>query len=350
MLLLEDLQDPNGPLARITAVCPTSSQFLSYVNQATRRLLRRGDWPETTVGMFICVKQGCIVWPRQVQEVRKLNICNRHVDVRNLWFRYMDLPHGCSQWSTTDWPDGLMGWLGQPLPGLFDEGRTSVMQDVMGDGRLIRAYPRCQADIGQTLTIFGTDNNGQPLQERDSSDDSWSDGVTITLTLPFGSTSTYVRHIDYVVKDQTECPVNVFAYNAAQNVLEDIAQYDGNETRPSYQRTKLTIPFAHTPWTGQAGSTPSCCASLRGVMALVKLRHIPAQNPLDLIIPDNEDAIEDMVQSIKFKEKGDMSNAMAYEASAIRELQRDQENNSPDYEFSANDLTVGANGFSQSQF
>ena len=350
MVTLGDTLDPNGPIAKIIAKSPVgpdgvtvNPEYVSYINQAARKLLRRGDFPGTVVPIFVCVRQGCVVWPRYVESVRKLNMCNRDISVRNLWYRFMEHDRGCS-----DWPSSMRGWLGQTLSGLFDEGTTSVTQDIMGDGRLIRVYARCQNDLGKTITFYGEDNNGQVIMTRDANDN-WSEGVTLTLKMPFASTTEYVRKIYYVIKESTQCPVDVYAYNASQNVLEDIAHYEGSETKPTYQKTKLSVAMGG-PWSCGAGSTPNCCATLKGVMALVKLRHIPASNPDDLIVPPNEDALEDMIQSIKFKEKGDMVNSMAFEASALRELNRDSENVSPEDVLSTNDLTVGTRGFTNSQF
>jgi hypothetical protein len=236
-----------------------------------------------------------------------------------------------------------------PEAQLADYGRTSVFQDVQGDGRLIRAYPRCLADIGKQITIFGTDNNGQPLMERDSANN-WVSGVTIQLANPFGSTAVFVRSIDYVIKQPTQCLVDVFGYNATTNLLEDIAHYDPNETNPSYERTQLQGSFSRFGNQCTSSSTANCCGTLRGVVALVKLKFIPAVADMDLVLIENLDAIKSMIQSIRFGEAGDRANAKAYEADAIEVLQRDLENDSPDSEFSVNNNILGPNTFMNQTF
>ena len=338
MLTLGDVQVPTGPIARVAAYCPTSAEFISLINQAQRKLLRRGDWSGTVVPIYVCVANGCVVWPRYVQEVRRINMCNRTIPVRNLWYEFLERGNRCL-WSN---------WLLWPQSKLEDRGRTSVFQDIQGDGRTVRAYARCQADLGKTVTIFGLDNNGQILQTNNG-DGTWSLGVVLVLQTPFASTSTFVRSIDYVLKDATQCPVDLYAYNATTNLLEDLAHYEPSETRPSYSKTRL---LSHFPTCGTGTFIPpqGCCGTTRSVVALVKLRFIEAQVPTDLLILDNEDALQMMVQSLKLREKNDYAAARALENEAVFELNRQLENDSPDDTFSVEDDTLGPHVWSNQAF
>lgn len=317
---------------QIAAACGNSPEFVSLVNDACRRLLRRGDWFNTFVPMFVCVFQGCLVWPRYVAQVRKVNVCNVALPVHNAWYEF--LPSNQRQCGG-GW--GMWGGFRGPECGVFQQGTSPVLQDVMGDGRLIRAYARCQPDLGKTIKIFGTDNNGQPLMTRDNNGD-WTPGITLVLAAPFASTSTYVRHIDYVIKDQTQCIVDVYGYNAATNLLEDIAHYEGNETEPSYVRQKLNVAW---PTFGTGSIQPNCCGTKRGVLAMVKLRHVDAQVDSDLLVMDNIDAIKLEIMSIKAEEASNFKEKQQWEASAVEVLNRDLEINSPDEEFSAAPNVLG---------
>jgi len=337
MLTLGDTQVATGPIARVAAYCPTSAEFISLINQAQRKLLRRGDWSGTVVPIYVCVSNGCVVWPGYVQEVRRINMCNRTIPVRNMWYEFLDRGPSC-QWR---------GWLGMESK-LADQGRTSVFQDIQGDGRTVRAYARCQADLGKTVTVFGLDNNNQILQTKNQ-DGSWSLGVVLTLQTPFASTSTFVRSIDYILKDPTSCPVDLYAYNATTNLLEDLAHYEPSETRPSYSKTRL---MASAPSCGTGTFIPpqGCCGAVRSVVALVKLRFIEAQNPTDLLIIDNEDALQMMVQSLKAREKNDVALARALENEAVFELNRELENNSDDSTFAVENNTLGPEVWSNMAF
>jgi hypothetical protein len=337
MLTLGDCQNDLG-LLRIASYCGTSPDFIDLINAATRQALRRGDWVGTVVPIYVCVTNGCVVWPRYVQTVRKLSFCRNPVKVQNPWYTYMEGVHNsCDGWA---WGGTSGTWMSDWGGHIRQQGKTSVFQDIQGDGRLVRAYARCPGDLGQTLTIFGTDNNGQILQTQNG-DGSFSTGAILTLQSPFASTSQYVRSIDYVLKDPTQCPVDLFAYNASALLLEPLATYDPTETRPSFERTSVNIP---------SGCVVSGGGCQQGVAALVKLKFIPAQAPTDLVLIDNLDALKLLVQSIKFREAGDRNGAKEYENDAIHELNRQLEEMSPDDQFAAIDSTFGGITFSQQCF
>jgi|SRR5881394_342093 len=329
MLSLQDTQNSPG-IKRIVGACATSQDATDLINEAARRLMRRGDWFDTAIPIFVCVYNGCLVMPRYVQQIRKINFCNREIQVKNGWFEFLAYNQNHCGWGT--W---LSSWLGQQS-GITQQASTSVFQDVMGDGRTIRAYARCNADYGKTMRIFGEDNNGQPLITFDPVTGAITQGALLTLATPFGSTASFVRRIDYIVRDPTTMIVDVYAYNATTNLLEDIAHYEPSETTPTYSRYKLNIPW---PNPGQ-GSTfqPNCCGTKRGVVMFVKLRAIDAQQPNDLVLVPNVDALKLAIMGIIREDAGDRDGARAFEKDAIEVMNRTLEDNSPDDQF-----TVGLN-------
>lgn len=300
-------------LRNISGSCPNTAEFLALLNDATRSLLRRGDWPGTIVPIQICVYSGCIVFPRYAGFIRAINVCKSRVPIRNHWWDFLlPGPDALSCWH--QWCGASCRTVGQD--------RSPVFQDVMGEGRFIRAYCRYNADIGKTLTIFGTDNNGQTLVHKNA-DGSIAEGKVLTFGTPFASTDTYVRHIDRVLKDETEGPIDVYAYDAANDVLEDVAHYEPSETNPSYARYQLDLP--------RCGND---CGTLKSVVALVKLQFVPAKVDTDLVLIENLDALKLMMQSLKEREARNLELAKEFEADAIRELNldlwnRDQENQIP---------------------
>lgn len=300
----------NSALRNIAGACSNSPEFLSLLNEATRRLMRRGDWDGTVVRIQVCAYRGCIVFPRYVGKVRKVNVCGTPISMRNLWWDFLSFdPKGSNvQCSTTGC--GVE-------QNMVYYGKTPTFDSVWGDGRLIRAYARCQADYGKQITIFGVDNNNQPLMHRDVNN-VWQNGIIITLGSPFGSTSEFVRRIDRVLKDVTECPVDMFAYYAATDSLEPCAYYEPGETNPEYERYQLRIPQC----CGVTGEVTDCGKNY-SIQAVVKLRFVEAAVDTDLVLIENIDSLKDMMQSIKFKEAGDSKTAAEYEAAAIRELNLD---------------------------
>jgi len=332
VITLLDCQNSPG-LKRIAGACPTTQDFTDLVNEAARRLMRRGDWFDTAIPIFVCVYNGCLVMPRYVQQIRKINFCNREIQVKNGWFEFLAYNQNHCGWST--W---LSSWLGQQS-GITQQGSSAVFQDVLGDGRTIRAYARCSQDIGKQMRIFGLDNNGQPLITMDPTSGEITQGALLTIASPFGSTSTFVRRIDYVVREQTTMIVDVYAYNSVTNLLEDIAHYEPSETTPTYSRYKLNIPW---PNCGTGSIQPNCCGTQRGVVMLVKLRFIDAQQPNDLVLVPCVDALKVMVQAVLMEDANNFSAAKEREATAIEILQRETENNSPDEIFSVSLQSLGS--------
>lgn len=316
-------QAKRSSLKAIAGACPTSQGFVDLVNEATRRIMRRGDWVGTVCPVYLCVRSGCIVFPRYVGQVRKINICNQTIPVQNMWgsfIQYEDPRWG----SGANWWGGnsFGAWLGQGVK-LTQKYRTPVFQDIMGDGRYVRAYPTARKDVGKTITIFGVDNNGQVLRTRDSSDDTWSDGWNLTLAAPFASTSAYVRRIDrLLLPDDLQQEVRLYAYNVADTVLEEIGTYEPGDENPSFERYSLS-----------ALNCGSCgCESLKSVVALVKLKYVPARVDNDLVLVENLDALKFMIQCIKAEEANDRDTARGYEADAIRELNLELRDQMPEDE------------------
>lgn len=232
-----------------------------------------------------------------------MNVCNHlHITPKNNWFDFIP-------WEST-WRSS---WCGPQL-GMVQYGRSPVFQDVLGEGRLIRAYARCNADMGKTMTIFGTDNNGQPLMQKDDVGN-FIEGKTLTFNKPFVSTDTFVRKIDRILKDKTQCIVDVYGYNADKDVLEDIGHYDPGDTNPNFVKYQLRI---------------GCCAKIRSVVALVKLQYVPVEADTDLVLIENLPQLKLMMQAIKYETAGDRETARKYEMDSIREgnlslWNRDQE-------------------------
>lgn len=330
-LTLGDLKQPSSPINRISGLCSASdSRFPSYVDEAVRKLMKRGDWASTVVPIQVCIRRGCVTWPRYVGSIRKMNLCGVPVPVTNIWSNYLDRDV-YPRWY--DFP-GLIGWnqlassygfyggrdgLRYSWSGVNKTGHYSTYSDPLVTS-FIRAYPQYPQDVGKTLTIFGKDENGQPLQHKVTASDgtvTYEPGTIITIgssgaSQKWGSTDVMVQPpIERVIKDVTQGQVYLYAYDPNQPVgsdLFDLAVYAPTETNPCYERT--SIP----------GRTSTDGSTTDSVMALVKLKHIPVVHDTDLVTIPDVDALKVMIQSALFDEADDADKADRYEAKAIREL------------------------------
>lgn len=303
-------------LNAISGSCNNSPAFLQLLNEGIQDLMRRGDIAGTVIPIHVCASRGCVVFNRYVGQVRRINLCRYPTPIKNFWTDYLNP-------SDTMWQSNC-GSSCRITAG----GWTPVFQDIMGEDRLVRAFPSVQADVGKTVTIFGTDNNGQPLMHRES-DGLWYDGWPITLAIPYGVTTDGahagplpVRHIDRIVLGDMNGIVRLYAFNTVTSLLEALGEYMPGETVPSYQRYNIGAGSCCGPLTG--------CGGTFTVLALVKLRFIPVARDTDLVLVNNLSALKKYMQSVKFGEAGDDVNATKYELKAIRELNLQLKDEFPD--------------------
>jgi hypothetical protein len=321
-MLLTLGQLKQGACSKIAGVCPSNPEFADYVNQAVRQLMRRGNWWGTVQPMRGCVYDNCIVWPRYVGTVLAVNRNGHFSDLANRWFQFMD-------WSGVDLSSfGITP--GRPHDfhntTVFD-GTTPVFNPIpCGQSRYVLAYPGTQQDVGKTITLFGVDSNGQTVRQQIGG--VWKDGITLTLALPFVQSPMKFQKVTRVLKDVTQGVLRLYQWDGVNlnfdltpNVF-DMAAYDPSERSPDYQHSKML----------GCGGPPGCA---RQITALIKLAFIPVSDDNDLVLIENEDAIEHMIQSIKYREKGDAARAVQWEKDAFRELNYELRDRVPDEQFVA---------------
>ncbi len=316
----------------IAGVSSTGQRFAELTNEATRRLMKRGDWPGTILPIFVCVARGCVVWPRYVGQVRKLNLCRmHHVPIKNIWWDFV--PDGL-----TRGPDGRANWLSYCGSGVgaVSYASSPTFSSVLGDGRTIRACSFTPLDDNKTIKLFGEDCNGQPLTTKGIG--GWTDGITLTLKAPYVETAITVRRIDRVIKDFTQGPVRLYANNSG--TLEDLAYYEPSETNPSYQRSQLHIPGCNNTPTGVSGD----CPTTRPVVALVKLRFIPAKADTDLVLIPDIDALKNAMMSVRSEEANDFDLARQQMADAVHELNLTLADDNPEDQITVEMNELGGTG------
>lgn len=331
-LTLAQIQTPL--FSQAAGNCTTSSpDFLDMVNEVVPRLMERGDWPGSILPIRVCVKAGCVTWPRYVGQVRKINHCRGNIAVKSVWYEFLEHDHSRSR-GMYSW----QGWCGDERR-MTAQLKVPVYNDIYGPNCTVQVYCQVPEDIGATVTIFGIDNNGQPLRT-DNGDGTWSDGITITVAIPFGSTGNpyFVSRIDRVVKSRTQGNLTMFAYDTANNVLWDLAVYEPSETNPSYLRYHLDGRW-------NAGNPASCGGCLETIIALVKLKFIPVSSPTDLIPIESRAAIKLGLLALRREMAEDIAGADQWWARAIETLNRNLENENPDSELPVQNNVFGDRTF-----
>ena len=298
-----------GAASRITGVCTTSPDFAAYTNQATRQLMRRGNWWSTVQPLEGCVTDGCVTWPRQVGSILGVNINGRPTELVNRWYRFLPWDPSTVAGACECFQNRAWGNLKTEL-----DGNTPVFNPIAcATGMYLQFYIDNQADIGKTITLFGIDNNGQYI--RTQVNGVWQEGITLTFSAPYVQTPMLVRKVLRVVKAVTTGYVRGYQWDgtslrdSVNPLLLDLCLYEPTETSPDYLHSRLHGWFPHN----------ASCA-FRRITALVKLAFVPVVNPNDLVLIENEDALCHMIQSIRYREAGNAGAATQFELDAFREL------------------------------
>lgn len=286
-------------LATVAGSCTNSDEFRQLLNNATDRLLYRGDWLGTVLPIHLTVSQGVVTFPRVVGSVRHLNICNQGIPVWSGWYSF--LRH---YWSHGNCCGAWQGWLG-PEAHLEQFGRGVQFAAIPTDNCVLKVTG-IPADDGAVIQLFGTDPAGNPLRT-DNGNGTWSDGISFTLTQPFVVGTQLVKQLTRAIKPITQGPVTVSSLDQVLGTETPIASFDPGDTNPSYAQYKLHVRHCTTP------------VSITAV-ALVKLKFIPVVVDSDPVLIPNLHALKLFMQSIRFENSGDRNNAKAYQIDAVREL------------------------------
>lgn len=287
-------------LREVANTCSSTDDFKSLLNEAVERALNRGDWNGTVIPMAICVRSDCITWPRYVGRIRAMNVCGQPIRVQNNWYEFLQSPG----FRRSNW------WEGSRLRYAdMEMGNAPAYAQISGENKKVRLYTFAQNDVGKLTKIFGTDQYGQPLQERDTDTGDWSEGVTLTAAIPFVSTAMDVRSISRVHRERTQLHQKLYAFDTVTSELHDLANYTPGETDPWYARSKIV-----------GRCCQNSCDGVTSIVAEVKLNFVPIVGDDDLVLINNVPALKMWFQAIRYGEKGDVEKESIYEAKAIKEL------------------------------
>lgn len=320
-LTFKQLKDGDVP-GRI-GVCPESDTFRDYTNKATRMLMNRGQFWGTVVKMRLCVYNSCLVWPRIVGTPLAVNINGHPSEVFNHWYEFQPITRADFHYG------GGFVLSGNTCVGnlqTINDGVSPVFNPISCNRPMyVRAYPSTLQDVGKKTRIFGIDENGLVIRTQNV-DLTWTDGVELTLAMPFISTPFKIREITRITKDETEGTLRYYQYDADNAVLLDLVWYEPDETSPMYRRSRL---HKHHGTQGGCCATSQTCGGLSSVEAMVKLEFVPVKKDSDMVLISNEDALSDMMLAVKYSNAGDAAMAKDFEAKSIHELNLELENKIP---------------------
>jgi hypothetical protein len=314
-LQLVDAQNDIG-LQNVAGVVSTSPQFTQLVNEAQRRLIKRGDFFGLTQEA-VFVFQGCyVVWPKYVGTILGARAGRRSgVQVTNMWYSF-----------TGSWHRGHSHWHGDVV--LQDAGETCIFSDITGggNGQYIQYYVQQPQDLGTTITLYGKSYGNQPLQQ--SVNNVWQDGLTLTAATPYVQSPGLITEIQSIIRQPTAGYATLYEYDTASNTNRLLAVFGPNDTHPRFRRSCIVNYNNH--WGCNPNNTTS--PIYHQLEVLVKLEFIPVVNQWDFLLVDDFDALKFAIQAIKAEEAGDIQTANAFFLRAIAELNMVDRNKMPTWE------------------
>lgn len=288
-------------LKSIAGLCTDTDEFVAILNEAMRRLCKRGNWFGMETLVRFCIYNGCLTLPRYVGTLMGVRFCrSRASEIQNHWYAIIG-PRLCED-------------IFRASSTVTEVGLAPIYNDITGeDGKYIRIFPTKIEDAGKTITLFGSVPGKQPIQQKING--AWQRGYTLTLQSPYVQTPFLVKNIYSVVRQATQANVLMYEFDTASATLRDLALYEPTETNPQYRRYKINNWCA-----GASGCEDDDGVQWRTVEALVKMEFIPVVNDEDFLAIDDFDALKMAIQSIRLEDANQDEAAEVKMVKAVREM------------------------------
>lgn len=311
--------------AKVLNLNASDSRVLEYVNRGCERLLyRAGKSMDTVVRYTVCLRDGCVTWPREIETIEAWASCGEPGTVRNQWFEFLD--NG----------PGLMNANDGSRLQLVDRMNAVAFDDVVTTGNLLAVYADSVESTGLKLLVRYYDSNGNKVYT--NIDGTWQEGEQITIlpgTYAYSSRGVMAGGLYEVIKPVTKKPIWLYEFTKGTDLIGDdlgniigdedgnplgvltgsgtyraLAYYEPDETLPTYRRS--LIPCL-------AGNGTSTCSTQR-ITVMAKRRFIPAVNDDSVLIISHADAVRLACQAVKKEEDVGIAEAESYWMAAKQAL------------------------------
>ena len=300
--------------------CNNQDEFRQRVNDAVERLMYRGDWPGTILPIQLTVQRGIVTFPRQVARVRKINVTRHYIPIWNDWYTF--LPY---YWGAGECCGPFLAWLDPFSPSLTAYGMSCTFAQPPTASCVLQVQG-IPADTGAVIQVFGTDPTGNALRT-DNGDGTFSDGLSFTINQPITIGTDLVQYVSRVIKPVTQGQVLLGSLDTISGVSTPLAVYDPGDTNPSFAQYNLH---------------GACCNPVVNwsAVALVKLKFVPVIADSDLVMIPNLHALALFIKGVRYAEQGDRASGLGFQADAVKELNLQLWDNTPD-----NQIAIKINPF-----
>ena len=278
--------------------CPEDPRVADCINNAINKLMIKSPADATTVRMRFCVTNGTVTLPREVSHLLKVNVCGHPAELHNRWYEFLRGGPGSLDFSTTC----ALGFAD-----MGDGYRTHT--DIITPRHIMVACDVDEAE-GATILLRGKNEFGKEVMtyEYDPNDPEVvvSSEVGERVTLGHGNVYYSMNKfstITSVVKPVTNGHVYLSSYDPDNiETVFQIASYHPSETLPSYRRYFIT--GGNRNWTT--------------IIALAKLRFLPAVHDSDTLLVQNLPAIEAMMKAENLYNAYEFDKGEQFEVMAMR--------------------------------
>lgn len=290
------LTDAKPVCKGVLNLCESDDRLTSIINRADERLLYMMKSVGTWVKYRVCLLDGCITWPRQIETIEAVAVCDSPVKIRNQFFEFLESGFGLINTDSC----GLK---------LVDQGEACAFDDVVGTGHKLSIYCDETETTTEKLIVQYYDSDGQWVRTQNGDGD-WIDGEELTLPAAGGYTDAALEcapnGLVRVIKPKTNGTVRLYQKTIVGGALKPLAYYEPSETVPVYRRS--LIPSL---------SSASCCGSQDGcetkaVTVIGKIRFIPAEHDNDFLPISHVEAIRLGCQGVAKEEKDLLAEAVPY--------------------------------------
>lgn len=210
----------------ILGACDETLAF-ERITDATEILAAKAPWDPTLGNIDICVKDGCITLPPEVEVPLAVNIGGRPAVFRNKWFEFhLNGPGSeCSQ--GVDW-----AW--------EDKSLTPIVNDPTQPVAVV-AFIENAADEGLEIRVYGYDAQDRWIMTPDC-DGVLEDGFLVPTVYGYplpNPDAPLVKRITRVRKDVSQGFVRLSTWDEGRTDGGLLGLYRPSDTEPSYYRIRI---------------------------------------------------------------------------------------------------------------
>jgi hypothetical protein len=306
-------------IPQVLGYVPSDPAFVSMLNEATQRLLSRGKWVGTYGTYQIQTSSGTMTWPRQLETIESIAICNTPVTIRNQWYEFAESGPGLQGDLATDACGTCVG--GQ----LLDRGNFCTFTDITGLVSKVRIYTDVAEAGGAQVLLLGYDQNNNWIRTQVGG--IWQDGEYVLLNGGAGghvdSTHLFSKLVA-VQKPVTNGFIRLYAYDTVALVQTAIAVYEPTDTQCSFRRSFIN-DISNMNGCGCNLVNPQTNLPVQ-VTVIGKFAFIPVAVDTDYLIIGNIPALKEMCRAVRYGEMDTQDAAQlaqVCESKALTEVQNE---------------------------